>query len=166
MTETPNPRRLRRPNAEAAATTEHLKPSPPYCRAVRNGQSPGSEDPGPATDVREGGVEPEDHHSRSRTNSRPERETEIPLPPVRSRYLGGVRPRGAPASVLQLRQHQVLDTYPMRMRLLQLGHRTNASGATPCKSPARPLPSRRSTHMRVSPHGQARTRFARRWSTR
>lgn len=46
-----------------------------------------------------GGVDPENHHAQSSENRRPERETGIPLPPVDSRYLGGVPPGGAPASV-------------------------------------------------------------------
>ena len=43
----------------------------------------------------------------SGANRRHERKTGLPLPPVDYRYLGGVHPRGAPASV-QLHEHQQL----------------------------------------------------------
>lgn len=49
--------------------------------------------------VREGGVEPENPHARSGAIRRPERKTDLPLPPVDSRFLGGVHPRGAPTSL-------------------------------------------------------------------
>lgn len=101
----------------------------------RNGRSPRSKDPGPATHVREGGVEPYERHAQPRVNHGREREAGVPLPPLASRYLGGVHPRGAPTSV-QLSEHQQLASPPYcrRRTACQTGASDRAIGQTACRT--------------------------------
>ena len=65
----------------------------------RNGRSPGSGTRGLSLTCARGDLNRRGHHASLGANRRSERETGVPLPPVGSRYLGGVHPRGAPASV-------------------------------------------------------------------